>query len=86
AANVGRALETLIAAEAGIRLSGPQSLHPHGERVIQAAKAVYLRVRRPGLIVLPIPPQQWVQLTRDVLDAQNAFVVEAAKVLDNPDL
>ncbi|MFE0692949.1 hypothetical protein [Streptomyces sp. NPDC058869] len=86
AANVGRALETLIAAEAGIRLSGPQSLHPHGERVIQAAKAVYLRVRRPGLIVLPIPPQQWVQLTRDVIDAQNAFVVEAAKVLDNPDL
>ncbi|MGC4925506.1 hypothetical protein [Streptomyces sp. DT117] len=84
--NVGRALETLIAAEAGIRLAGPVSLHPHGERVINAAKAVYLRVRRPGLIILPVPPRQWVQLVQDVIDAQNAFVVEAAKVLDDPDL
>ncbi|MFG3173603.1 hypothetical protein ACGFZC_00865 [[Kitasatospora] papulosa] len=86
ATNVGRALEALVAAEAGIKLSGPQGLHPHADRVTKAAGAFYQALRRPTLMPALVPPQQWVRLSRDIIDAQNAFVVEAAKVLDNPDL
>ncbi|MBH0246598.1 hypothetical protein I3W98_33090 [Streptomyces cavourensis] len=85
-ANVGRALETLAAAEAGIRLSGPHSLHPHADKVTKAAGVFYRALRGPIGMPVFVPPQRWVQLSRDVIGAQSAFVIEAAKVLDDPDL
>ncbi|MFJ3088998.1 hypothetical protein [Streptomyces sp. NPDC086838] len=84
--NIGRALETLAAAEAGIRLSGPQSLHPHADKVTKAAGVFYQALRGPVGMPGYVAPRRWTQLSRDVIDAQNAFVVEAAKVLDDPDL
>ncbi|MFE9855627.1 hypothetical protein [Streptomyces sp. NPDC005780] len=84
--DIGRALEALSAAAAGIRLSGPQALQPHADKVTQAAGTVYRRLRHPVQVVLPIPTQLWLQLSRGVINAQNTFVVEAAKVLDDPNL
>lgn len=84
--NAGRALETLAAAEAGIRLSGPQSLHPYADKVTKTAGVFYQALRGPVGMPGFVAPRRWAQLTRDVIDAQNAFIIEAAKVLDDPDL
>lgn len=82
--DLGRALERLAAAQAGVQLAGPGSMHPHTDQVAQAVMAVYRYCRRPTIRVLPIPPQVWVRLSQDIIGAQNSFVIEAAKVLDDP--
>ncbi|MFF0736927.1 hypothetical protein ACFYVK_35600 [Streptomyces chartreusis] len=84
-ANLAGALETLAAAEAGVRLVGPAEMHAPAKAVVSAAGAVYQRTRQLRPIPLPIPPAQWARLSQDVITATNQFVTKAATVLDTPD-
>lgn len=83
-ANLAGALETLAAAEAGVRLVGPTAIHTPAKAVTTAAGDVYRRTRRITGAILPIPPAQWLQLSQALIAATNQFVNEAATVLDNP--
>lgn len=84
-ANLVQALEAVVAAEAGIRLVGPNTMHGPAKAVVQAAGKVYQRTRGTFVGVLPVPPGQWAQFSQDVIGATNAFVAAAAAVLDTPD-
>ncbi|MEU5036220.1 hypothetical protein AB0G48_19025 [Streptomyces rubiginosohelvolus] len=83
--SVRQAVVALGAAKAEVMLSGPDSVHPHVIKVnVEDAKFyVYLSQRT---IAIPVPTQLWRQKFSEVTAAQTAFVTEAAKVLDNPDL
>ncbi|MGW4834808.1 hypothetical protein [Streptomyces globisporus] len=83
--DVGQAIERLMAAKAGVRLSGPISMTGHADKVTDAVGDFYTYLRQPNLSGV-IPPMVWKQRLSDVFVAQNSFVIEAAKVLDNPDL
>ncbi|MEU9503178.1 hypothetical protein [Streptomyces sp. NPDC048196] len=85
-ADLGRALNALASAEVAVRLAGPVEMHGPARAVFAAAGAVYTRCRRPGQVlpqVLPVSPREWANLSQAFLDAQKAFVAEAAKLLDN---
>ncbi|MCX4993421.1 hypothetical protein [Streptomyces sp. NBC_00568] len=83
-ANLGGALETLAAAEAGVRLVGPAEMHTPAKAVVNAAGDVYRRTRTITGALLFIPPAQWVQLSQALISATNQFVTQAATVLDTP--
>lgn len=89
-AALGRAMNVVSSAEAGVRLAGPESMHGPAKAVFVAAGEVYARCRRPaGQMVsqivpgIPIPPRVWVDLSRKLLDAQKAFVEAAAGVVSD---
>ncbi|BCK74065.1 hypothetical protein Srufu_080180 (plasmid) [Streptomyces libani subsp. rufus] len=85
-AALGRALETLAAAEAAVRLAGPVGMHAPAKVVFQAAGAVYRHCQRPLSTMMPIPPSVWATMSKALIDAENAFVRAAAQVLDDPEL
>lgn len=82
------AVDRLAAGLAGVRLAGPESMHTHGKEIIDAAGQVYAYTRRvqPLSLVMPIAPAQWVAMAQKLIQAEDAFVVAAAKVLDDPEL
>ncbi|MFJ9671298.1 hypothetical protein ACIRP5_10990 [Streptomyces sp. NPDC101221] len=84
-ANLAQALEEVVAAEAGVRLVGPDSMYTPLKAVTNAAGNALRRtggVRR-GTVTLTTA--QWAQLTQDLIAATNRFVTAAAAVLTNPD-
>ncbi|MGW8722861.1 hypothetical protein ACWGNR_26635 [Streptomyces althioticus] len=83
-ANVPQALDELIAAEAGVRLVGPKSVHDKAIAVNQVAGAIYQHIQRPTSTMVPVVPAVWNQLTQDLVKAANEFVEAAAAVLEAP--
>lgn len=80
---LGKALETVAAAEAGVRLAGPESMRGPAKAVFSAAGAVYRHARQPVSTMMPTPPRLWTDMSRALVDAQNAFVEAAAALLDD---
>ncbi|MFE7535161.1 hypothetical protein ACFU67_12925 [Streptomyces rhizosphaericola] len=83
--NVRQAVVALGAAKAEVMLSGPESMHSRVIKVNAEAAKFYAYLSQ-RTIAIPVPTQLWRQKYGDVAAAQSAFVAEAAKVLDNPDL
>ncbi|MFG2097269.1 hypothetical protein [Streptomyces sp. NPDC048612] len=80
---LGKALEVVAAAEAGVRLAGPESMRGPAKTVFGAAGAVYRHARQPIATMMPTPPRLWTDMSRALVDAQNAFVESAAALLDD---
>lgn len=80
------AVDRLWAAAAGVRMAGPESMYAHAKAVVDASAAVYTYTRRVVTLslVMPIAPAVWISMSQQIVAAEDAFVVEAAKVLDDP--
>ncbi|GAA1065181.1 hypothetical protein [Streptomyces asiaticus] len=83
-AGLDEAMNNLDTAVAWVRLAGPDTMHDQAKHVFTAAGRGYQHLRRPISNMTPIPPALWTEMVQRVIDAQNTFVREAAKVLDDP--
>ncbi|MGW6404142.1 hypothetical protein [Streptomyces sp. NPDC055134] len=78
------ALEKLLAAQARVRLAGPDAMWQQAKDVTEAFHGVRRLLQGPRGW-MPIPGQAWAGMVQSVTGPQSQFVVAAAKVLDDPD-
>lgn len=86
-AGVPRAMERVASAVAGVRLAGPDAMHAEANALMLAAGQLYQLIRGRGYsTLLPVAPRAWIAAVQQLQTAQDHFVKEAAKMLDDPSL